>query len=408
LAELVQVVEDSLHKAVLMEENTRLKTLIPLYRLGEKFLTSRTIKEILNELIETVSIQTGAQRISVMLYDQSQGSLRIEAAMGVREETVRKSRIRPGETIAGRVFQRGEPVILNGGPESNPKVAAFLGSKNIIAAMSFPLKSRDKTLGVLNISKVGNGTPFSKADIEMFSVICGQAALALDNLKVLDERAEKVRARTLLEQYVAPEVAEVLISHGQNLMEVGEIKDITVLFADIRNFTPLVEQLSLETLRSFLNDFFDLLTAVIFRFKGTLDKFMGDATLAFFGAPVPLGEPYNAAVSAAIEILERFSELKTIWKSKKQLFDQVGLGIGITSGEMFLGNVGSQKRFDYTVIGADVNLAQRLASEAVSGEILVGKSVKDRLDSQFHVTEKSSRMLRGLEKPVPIFSIAGE
>jgi adenylate cyclase len=408
LIELVQVIEDSLHKSALMEENTRLKTLIPLYQLGEKFLTSRSIKEILNELIQTVSIQTGAQRISAMLYDEGQGCLRIAAAIGVREETVRKSRIKPGETIAGRVFQRGEPIILNSGPESNSRIASFLESKNIIAAVSFPLKSRDKTLGVLNISKVGTGTPFSKADIEMLSVICGQAVMALDNLKIMDERAEKVRVRTLLEQYMAPEVAEVLISHGQNPMEVGEIKDITVLFADIRNFTPLVEHLPLETLRSFLNDFFDLLTEVIFRFKGTLDKFMGDATLSFFGAPIPLGEPQNAAVSAAVEILRKFSELKTHWKSKKQPFDPVGLGIGITSGEMFLGNVGSQKRFDYTVIGTDVNLAQRLASEAESGEILIGKSVKDRLDSRFRITRESLRLLRGLENPIPVFSITGE
>jgi adenylate cyclase len=106
--------------------------------------------------------------------------------------------------------------------------------------------------------------------------------------------------------------------------------------------------------------------------------------------------------------MRRFSELKTFWKSKKQPFDPVGLGIGITSGEMFLGNVGSQKRFDYTVIGTDVNLAQRLASEAASGEILIGKSVKDRLDSRFRITRESSRRLRGLENPIPVFSIAGE
>ena len=120
LAELVQVVEDSLHKAALMEENTRLKTLIPLYRLGEKFLTSRTIKEILNELIETVSIQTGAQRVSVMLFKEAESCLRIVAAKGISAEIVNKVRIKPGEKIAGHVFQKGKAVILNGGPEDNP------------------------------------------------------------------------------------------------------------------------------------------------------------------------------------------------------------------------------------------------------------------------------------------------
>lgn len=96
--------------------------------------------------------------------------------------------------------------------------------------------------------------------------------------------AERIRTRTLLEQYVAPEVAERLLKHGHNPIEVGEIREITVLFADIRNFTPLVTHLNLNDLRAFLNAFFDMLSEIIFRFQGTLDKFMGDAVLALFGS----------------------------------------------------------------------------------------------------------------------------
>ena len=404
-AELVHVVKDSFRKAELSEENTRLKTLIPLYRLGEKFTISQTQQEVLDELIRTVGRQTGAQRISVMLYDEKEGCLRIGAARGLKEKIVHKVRIKPGESIAGRVFEKGEPVILNGGLESNPRLASFLRSKNIAAAVSFPLKGRENTLGVLNVSRIKAGPLFSQADIEMLSVICGQAVMALENVRIMDEKAEKIRMRTLLEQYVAPEVAEVLISHEDNPMEVGEIRDITVLFADIRKFTNLVQHLPLETLRSLLNDFFDLLTEVIFTFKGTLDKFMGDAVLAIFGAPHHLGEPQKAAVSAAMDMLGRFDQLKKTWAPTEQHFAHVGLGIGISSGEVFLGNVGSQKRLDYTVIGADVNIAQRLASEAASGQILITESVKAKLDSHFHVTQESSRMLKGLEKPIPVFSV---
>ncbi|OIN94887.1 MAG: hypothetical protein AUJ48_04290 [Deltaproteobacteria bacterium CG1_02_45_11] len=406
--ELIQGVKDAFQKAALAEENTRLKTLIPLYRLGEKFITSESKQEVFKGLIETIVHQIGVQRVSVMLYDEGEGCLRIVAATGIKEEIVNKVRIKPGEKIAGRVFQTGAALILNGGPEDNPNFASFLKSKNIVAAISFPLKARDKTLGVLNISKVGQGVPFSEADIEMLSVICGQAVMALENLRIMEERAEKVRMRTLFEQYVAPEVAEVLISQGKNPLEVGEIKEITVLFADIRNFTPLVQRLPLETLRDFLNDFFSLLTEVIFKFKGTLDKFMGDAVLAFFGSPISISKPEQAAVNSAIMMHNMFGELKEAWTAEKQVLSHVGLGIGISSGEMFLGNLGSQKRFDYTVIGTDVNLAQRLASEAASGEILITESVKSQLGQQFCVTQESSRLLKGLEKPICVFSITGE
>ncbi len=394
--ELAHVVKESFRKAVLFEENTRLKTLIPLYRLGEKFIISQTKEDVLGELIRTVAIQTGTQKISVMLYDEIEGCLRIAAAKGLKEEIVHKVKIKPGERIAGRVFQTGEPIIMGGGAEDNPRLASFLKSRNIIAAISFPLKARGTTLGVLNVSRLKTGSPFS------------QAVMALENVRVMDEKAERIRMRALFEQYVAPEVAEVLITHEQNPMEVGEIRDITVLFADIRNFTNLVQHLPLETLRSLLNDFFDLLTGIVFMFKGTLDKFMGDAVLAVFGAPNHIKKPHNAAVSASMEMLRRFDQLKKTWASTEEPFGQVGLGIGISSGEMFLGNVGSQRRLDYTVIGTDVNIAQRLASEAASGQILITESVKSQLGSRFRVMQEPSRLLRGLEKQIPVFSIGTE
>jgi adenylate cyclase len=403
--ELAQVVKEAFQRAAISEENVRLKTLIPLYELGEKFILSRSRKEILDGLIEIVSRQNGAQRVSVMLYDKRQDCLRIAAAMGIKREIWHKVRIRSGEKIAGRVFKEGVPVILNGGPEDNPQFASLLRSKSIVAAIFLPLKSRQGTMGVLNISKVGKGSPFSKADIEMVSVICRQAVMALENLRIMEEKVEKIRLLTLFQQYVAPEVAEILISHGQNLLEVGEIKDITVLFADIRNFTPLVQSIPLEILRSFLNDFFGLLSEVVYKFKGTLDKFMGDAVLAFFGAPVPLVEPEKAAVDSALLMHKMFKELKEAWTVGAADLSRIGLGIGISSGPVFLGNVGSKRRLDYTVIGTDVNIAQRLASWAALDEILITENVKRGLGDTFAVTQGSSRMLKGLEKEIPVFSV---
>jgi len=169
-----------------------------------------------------------------------------------------------------------------------------------------------------------------------------------------------------------------------------------------------VRHLPLATIRSFLNDFFDIFSELIFKGKGILDKFMGDAALASFGALIPLREPNKVAVSAAIEIRRRFYDLMKKWTSTDQSFEQVGLGIGISCGEMFMGNVGSKKRLDYTVIGSDVNLAQRLASEAAAGEILLSKSVADSLGSAFRVSREQARLLRGLEKPIAVFSVATE
>jgi adenylate cyclase len=403
--ELIQVVNEAFQKAALMEENTRLRTLIPLFSLGEKFMASYSEQEIFHELIETISNQTGASRISIMIYDEKEGSLKIIAARGFKESIMPDVRIKPGEKIAGRVFSTGEPLILNGGPEENPAFAGLLQSKHIAAAISYPLKAKDRMLGVLNISKTESGSHFTSSDIEMLSIVSSQAVMALENLRVMEEKTEKMRMRTLLEQYVSPEVANILISHGKDLMDIGEKKRITVLFADIRNFTPLVQSMPLESLRSFLNQFFNLLSEIIFKNNGTLDKFMGDALLAFFGAPITIRNPEASAVTAAVMMHEKFKELKEAWAGSNGVIDEIGLGVGISAGEMFLGNVGSHKRFDFTVLGVDVNIAQRLAMEAESGEILITHGVKYELNGKFHIRNESSRMLKGINAPVSVYSV---
>jgi len=404
--ELVQIVNDAFQKAALKEENTRLKTLIPLFSLGEKFMASVSEQEIFRELIETITNQIEANRISIMIYNEKEGFLKIETAKGMKKELLPKVRISPGEKIAGNVFASGKPLILNGGSEENPAYAEFLKSKDTIAAISFPLKAKDRNLGVLNVSKTGKGSPFSSSDIEMLSILCGQAVMALENLRMIEGMSEKVRLRTILEQYVSPEVADILISHGNDLMGVGEKKEITVLFADIRDFTPLVQSLRLETLRAFLNEFFHVLSEIIFKFNGTLNKYMGDALLAVFGSPILLDNPENSAVASSVIMQKKFHELKEKWRNEGQMIGQIGLGIGISSGEMFLGNVGSEKRCDFTVIGMDVNIAQRLATEAISGEILATKAVTTAMGIEFSIINESSRLLKGLKSPIQVYSIA--
>jgi adenylate cyclase len=188
-------------------------------------------------------------------------------------------------------------------------------------------------------------------------------------------------------------------------MDVGGVQGITVLFADIRNFTLLVQHLPLENLRIFLNSFFDIFSNVVFSWKGTLDKFMGDAVLAIFGAPIALENANYSAVSAAVEILQEFENLRKQWMSTSSLFENIGLGIGMSRGEMFLGNVGSTRRLDYTVIGTDVNIAQRLASEAQSGQILISGSVCDGIGDSFPLKEERARVLKGIEKETSFFSL---
>lgn len=394
--------------ATLQEENTRLKTLLPLYGFGDRFLNATTEQEVFDSLLQVVYVVTVASRISVMWYMEDEGCLRIVAHQGLEEDLARNIRLKPGEQIAGWVFQKGKPVILNRSSQEESPFREILERQEISAALSYPINMHEKVLGVLNISHQSDGAKFKESDIEMLAVICSQAALALANVRYRSAMEEKTRLRTIFQQYVSPEVAELLISSGKDLVGLGEIKNVTSFFADIRESTTLVQLLPLKELRAFLNDFFHVFTEGIFRSKGTVDKFMGDAVLAVFGAPVALENPNLAAVRAAIAIREDFLQLKREWVARREEFKLIDLAVGITSGEVFIGNVGSSSRFDYTVVGTSVNVAQRIAAASPSGAIHVIEEVRDDIAEYFETAEVGTMRLRGVQKFVPVYVVGKE
>jgi len=403
--ELIQLVQESLDVSRLREENTRLKTLLPLFQLGRKFLDATTVEQVYQELIDVVVREIQTPIVSLMIFDKHSESLRIVASQGLKESVVEEFSVRPGEKISGKVFENGKPVILNKQTQDQTPFSKLLERQELAASISFPLINQNEVFGVLNISQTRDGVEYSQADLEMLSVITSQAVIALEKIIYITEHEKSIRTRALLEQYMAPEVADLLLNSKQNIMDVGEVQKITVLYADIRNFTLLVQKLDLADLRNFLNAFFELLSDVVFSWKGTLDKFVGDAVLVVFGAPVELDSPSISAVFAARQILRNFDILLKEWSEKSEFFKEIGLGIGISKGEMFLGNVGSSLRFDYTVIGADVNIAQRLASHADFGKILITTAVKEDIGDLLVVQEEQARWLKGIEEQVRTYSL---
>lgn len=403
--QLVQRVSRVMESVMLREENTRLHTLFPLYSLGEQFLSSSSEQEILSTLLDEVVALTGTGHVSVMLYDAEKSCLRIAAARGMDNDLMESICIQPGDQIAGWVFQEGKPVILNRDTQQESPFGPQLKRPEITSAISFPLIVRGNILGVLNISRMAEDILFSEADKETLGIICGQAALALENVRSLEVARNTTRIRTLLEQYVAPEVAEILLASDADIMRLGAVKEATVLFADIRNFTGLVQHLPLEDLRTFLNEFFQIFTDAIFQHRGTVDKFMGDAVLAVFGAPVELENANRAAVQTALVIRDRFEKLRLRWVARCHDFKDVDLGIAVTCGQVYLGNVGSTRRLDYTVIGASVNIAQRLAAESSRCRIYVTEAVERELGADLGTDDVGNVSLRGVEQEVKVFSV---
>jgi adenylate cyclase len=273
------------------------------------------------------------------------------------------------------------------------------------SSISFPLVSKNDSIGVINLNRHDERKRFSHSDIELVSILAQLTVTAIENLRLSRQRQENARIRTLFEQYVSPEVARMLLDQGDAMMELGTIQTLTVLFADIRNYTLLVQNLSLPDLREFLDAFFEMFTRVVYDHKGTLDKFMGDGALVIFGAPCEHENPAEAAVNTGKETVHRFRSLRQRYAQRNELFLDIGLGIGISSGEMFIGNLGSRERFDYTVVGPDVNIAQRLASGTDGDKVLCTDLV---LRACRRITPRlpaATMQLKGFAEPIIVHEV---
>lgn len=179
-------------------------------------------------------------------------------------------------------------------------------------------------------------------------------------LVVLEDISNEKRMKSTLYRYMTPGVAEQVMASGDDALMVGERKDVTILFSDIRGYTTLTENLEATEVVDLLNRYFETMVEAVFNYQGTLDKFIGDALMAVFGAPLPLSNHAWMAVQSALDMRRRLIEFNRMGRAANK--PDIRFGIGISSGEVVSGNIGSKKRMDYTAIGDSVNLSSRLES----------------------------------------------
>jgi adenylate cyclase len=221
--------------------------------------------------------------------------------------------------------------------------------------------------------------------------------------KIWEAQNEKNKTFRLFSRYVSYEVAKKL-AHGGQVLDLGGVRrEITVLFLDIRGFTSIAELKSPEEVVGILNSLFKIVNKVIFDHGGTLDKYIGDAVMAVFNAPLDIANHEEQAVQVAVEIQRRIAEHGKEYA--KEYGADIGVGIGINSGEAVVGNIGTEERADYTAIGDVVNIAARLEAKAEKGEILIGKSTKEKLSTLSGVALKGSVNLDGKKELVEVYGI---
>lgn len=210
----------------------------------------------------------------------------------------------------------------------------------------------------------------------------------------------------IMNRYVTEEVSALILDDPDTYLKLGgESRTVTVLFADIRGFTKFSEQHSAKRVVEVLNMLFSELTKVIFKYKGTFDKYIGDAIMAFYGAPISYEDDVIRALQTALGMQQVFGQIKERWSSEE--LTSLALGVGLNTGEAVVGNIGSEKVMDYTVIGDTVNVAKRLQEVAGLGQILISQSTYQQVKDQVIVEKIHPTLLKGKVEPIAIYELQG-
>ena len=226
--------------------------------------------------------------------------------------------------------------------------------------------------------------------------------------RFLVEERERARLKKAFQSYVAPEVVNQIIKHPENLRLGGERRELSILFSDIRGFTSLSETMDPEALVEVLHEFLDPMSEIIVKHGGTIDKYIGDAIMALFGAPLDMPDHSRQACRTALEMVQGLKALDQEWLELGR--PTLRIGIGINSGPVSVGNMGSSRLFDYTAIGDNVNLASRLEglNKFYGTEILVSATTAQHLGNDFYFREVDLVRVKGKKQPIVIYEVLGE
>ena len=285
--------------------------------------------------------------------------------------------------------------------DSRLDISGSIQLMNVRSFICAPLWNRGEVLGVLYCDNP-KSKKFNEDDLEVFVALCNYAAVAIEQSRLARQLAEETRRRERLQRYHSPAVInKILHGGGPGNGLVAQTRELSVMFCDIAGFTALTQHMTPEAVGELLNEFFERMTDVIFEHDGTLDKFVGDAILAVFGAPLDMPDHASRAVAAAIGMRRELARFNAEHPDRP-----IRMRIAINSGPGLTGDIGSPRRREFTVLGDVVNTASRIESSvAQPGQIVISQSTKELLGPGFEFRKLGSVTLRGRDSALNVFEV---
>lgn len=387
------------------DQVSREKIFAVLVQVAKVLLQSEELNSVLNTVMDIIFKYLPVERGLLILFDEDGQPVPKLAKFheGSEEQEIPISR-----TILKMVAEQQVSLLTSNALED----ARLLGGKSIAihgirSAMCVPLWHRDRVIGAVQVDSPIHIGRFTEEDLDLLTALANFAAVAIERAQLAEKIEHERKIRAKLERYHSPAVVDEIV-RGVSIISTEETgiksEEVSILFADICGFTTISETKRPEEVSEFLSHFFSCAVEAIFANGGTLDKFIGDAVMAFFGAPIKQEDHAERAVHAGLAM----QRLVAQWNAERERagLPVVQIRVGINSGPAVVGNVGTEKRVDYTVLGSAVNIASRLESGvARPGSVVISQNTYELVQGIFEVESLGEFQMKGLKQKMPVYAV---
>ncbi|HEU6449892.1 MAG TPA: adenylate/guanylate cyclase domain-containing protein [Gemmatimonadaceae bacterium] len=369
----------------------------------------------LSRAIDVDALLESMSRMLFQILDVDRVAIELIDEQGERVPKI--ARERSGDTPTGRIIPRSiaRPVvaekvaILSGdAPHDERFGGSSIIAQRVRSAMCTPLiGGDDRVRGIIYVDNLSAPRRFDEDDLDFLVAFSNIAAAAIENGELAERIRRDLLVRSNFERFFTPSLAARIASTTEVVRPGGEKRTVAVLFGDIRGFTALAEAMRPDDLARLLSSYYQVMVEIVFRHGGTLDKFIGDAIMAQWGAPIATPTDADSALEAAREMVRGLADLNAHLRAEHGELPCaiLEMGFGLNYGEAFAGYVGAERRLEYTVIGDTVNTANRLCAEANAGEILITGEMRAALLAPPLMTERGTMELRGKSQPTAVYCV---
>ena len=367
---------------------------------GSELDLDKLLPKILDKAFELV----GADRGVILLRDEKTGTLvpsYVKTRSGKSDPNIVLSK-----TVMAEV-ETNKAAVLSSDATMD---ARFSGAHSIImqgirSTMTLPLLHAGDLLGIMHLDSLFTSNAFTEKDLQICTGMAAQAAISIQNARLATRIEKEAQTRAQISRLIPPSVVEQVVKGELTIEKGGRLTEVTMLFSDIRGFTTMSDGRPAQEIVNTLNEYFEVMVDILFKYSGTLDKFVGDEIIGLFGAPIAIDDAPFKAVACAVAMLQGLEEFNRTRAAENQA--PIRIGIGINTGNVITGSIGSTRALQYTCIGDAMNVASRLVNVATSGEIIISESTYRMVAGRVEATALPPVKVKGKAEELKVFRITG-